>query len=139
MWVRRDGPSRQRIFVDIETSIPLSVTDDYLEEVGTEGGADPDAAATPRNEGKGEINAHIEKDASVNSEAVPAPSSSSPTAPSSHKYKWVPVMTYSWERIEVGEPQLSLFDIPPPWNHSTCTRHIGGWPSIHAFHHFLIV
>ena len=53
------------------------------------------------------------------------------------KGKWVSVMTYSFESIELGEPNITNFEIPFPWDHDTCIRHIGGWPYIHAFHHFL--
>lgn len=35
----------------------------------------------------------------------------------------------------VQEP--AVFELPEPWSHKRCKRHIGGWPYIHLFHHYL--
>jgi hypothetical protein len=31
----------------------------------------------------------------------------------------------------------SVFELPHPWTHKRCKRHIGGWPYLHLFHHYL--
>ncbi len=97
LWINKDGPARQRIYVDAETGLPLSVTDEYWEE-------------GPR--------------------------------------RWAAVTTYTFEALLVlsappadKESEVGgAFEIAEPWGeHEGCSRHIGGWPSIHAFHHFLRV
>jgi len=51
------------------------------------------------------------------------------------------VVTYNIEEIksldDVDDAPL-LFRLPEPYiTESSCTHHVGGWPSIHAFHTFL--
>jgi hypothetical protein len=47
-----------------------------------------------------------------------------------------PLLTYEYSNVVLGEPQSSLFDIPPPHAHENCTRHVGGFPYLHVFHYF---
>jgi hypothetical protein len=120
MWVRRDGPARQKIFVDIETNIPLSVTDEYFEEGG---------------EGSGEGAA-----VGVGADGPASSSTSSSSSRAPTRGKWVAVMTYTWEGISIGPPPESAFAIAEPWGaHEECERHVGGWPYLHLFHTFLRV
>lgn len=53
--------------------------------------------------------------------------------------EWVPVMTWSFETLSLEAPPAAAFELPAPWTHKLCKRHIGGWPSIHLFHHYLRV
>jgi hypothetical protein len=32
-----------------------------------------------------------------------------------------------------------VFELPDGWTHKRCKRHIGGWPYLHLFHHYLKV
>jgi hypothetical protein len=112
MWINRDGPARQKIFVDVETGIPLSVTDEYFEEADSDGGGGGGGGGG----GTGAAGA------------------------GKAKGRWVSVMTYSWEHIAVGQPDEAAFEIAQPWGaHDACARHVGGWPYIHAFHTYLKV
>lgn len=49
----------------------------------------------------------------------------------------VPLMTYDWHDLKVQEPSSSIFDLPEPYTHKSCTRQIGGFPYLHAFHWYL--
>ena len=53
-----------------------------------------------------------------------------------------PLLTYEFSSVALGDPQstsrdVKLFDVPAPFEHSVCTRHVGGFPYIHIFHHFV--
>ena len=49
----------------------------------------------------------------------------------------IPLLTYDYSDVAIGEPDESWFDLPEPYQHSTCTRHIGGFPYLHIFHYFV--
>lgn len=49
----------------------------------------------------------------------------------------IPLLTYDFTDVSVGEPESSWFDLPEPYEHSTCQRHIGGFPYLHVFHYFV--
>mmetsp|Transcript_14216 Transcript_14216/g.23661 ORF Transcript_14216/g.23661 Transcript_14216/m.23661 type:complete len:223 (-) Transcript_14216:119-787(-) len=46
-------------------------------------------------------------------------------------------LTYDYSDVVVGAPDESWFDIPEPYTHDTCTRHVGGFPYLHIFHYFV--
>jgi hypothetical protein len=46
-------------------------------------------------------------------------------------------LTYDYTDVELGAPDDSWFDIPPPYEHSSCARHVGGFPYLHVFHYFV--
>ena len=53
-----------------------------------------------------------------------------------------PLLTYEFSDIALGDPLSTsrdekLFDVPPPFEYRACTRHVGGFPYIHIFHHFV--
>lgn len=50
---------------------------------------------------------------------------------------WIPMLTYDFLDVSVGEPESSWFDLPEPYQHKTCQRHIGGFPYLHVFHYFV--
>lgn len=52
---------------------------------------------------------------------------------------FVPIMTYDFLDFELVVPAETVFTLSPPWNDENCSRHIGGWPYIHLFHHYLRV
>lgn len=49
----------------------------------------------------------------------------------------VPLMTYDFYELNVGAQAMELFELPSPYTHDTCEFHVGGFPYIHAFHHYL--
>lgn len=100
LYLRKDGTSRQKIYIDNKLQLPISITDEFYDTSLSQ-----------------DTNTHT-KDTRTSG-------------------TWVPVMTYTFESIELGEPSGDEFTVPFPWDHQTCSRHIGGWPYIHAFHHFL--
>lgn len=126
-WTREDYPSRQQVYVDAATGVPFALVDEFFEELGA---ADPPAMEYPGQDPAG----------------VPVPEPPSATAGT-----WAPVMTYVFETLAVGPPatwplsaeqRSRLWAVPPPWredNRTLCVRHQGGWPYLHAFHHFLRV
>lgn len=53
--------------------------------------------------------------------------------------RWELVMTWQLDAMS-GEPVTDAdFRLPPPFTHETCELVLGGWPSVHVFHHFLRV
>lgn len=52
---------------------------------------------------------------------------------------FIPIMTYDFLDFELVVPAETTFNLSPPWNDKNCSRHIGGWPYIHLFHHYLMV
>ena len=48
-----------------------------------------------------------------------------------------PLMTYDFKNIVLGEQRANTFELPKPYTHKKCTRHIGGWPYLHVFHYYL--
>lgn len=49
----------------------------------------------------------------------------------------IPLLTYDYSDVALGEPDESWFDLPEPYQHSSCVRHIGGFPYLHVFHYFV--
>lgn len=49
----------------------------------------------------------------------------------------VPLLTYDYTDVVIGEPEAEWFDLPEPYDHKTCSRHIGGFPYLHIFHYFV--
>jgi hypothetical protein len=49
----------------------------------------------------------------------------------------LPMLTYDYSDVVLGEPAPSWFDVPSPHSHDTCDRHIGGFPYLHVFHYFV--
>ena len=48
-----------------------------------------------------------------------------------------PMLTYDFHNVTMGPPDSAVFEIPVPFSHFTCERHIGGFPYLHIFHHFV--
>mmetsp|Transcript_14529 Transcript_14529/g.32033 ORF Transcript_14529/g.32033 Transcript_14529/m.32033 type:complete len:226 (-) Transcript_14529:1348-2025(-) len=46
-------------------------------------------------------------------------------------------LTYDYTDVELGAPDDSWFDIPSPYEHASCARHVGGFPYLHVFHYFV--
>jgi len=53
--------------------------------------------------------------------------------------RYTPLMTYDFIQFNPVAPSESVFALDTPWLHSTCSRHTGGWPYFHLFHHYLRV
>lgn len=49
----------------------------------------------------------------------------------------VPLLTYDYSNVNLGPPRSSLFELPQPYVHNKCDRHVGGFPYQHIFHHFV--
>ncbi len=49
----------------------------------------------------------------------------------------IPLLTYDYSDVIIGEPEAEWFELPEPYEHKTCTRHIGGFPYLHIFHYFV--
>ena len=49
----------------------------------------------------------------------------------------VPMLTYDYSDVALGPPEETMFEIPEPFTHGSCDRHVGGFPYIHAFHYFV--
>ena len=50
----------------------------------------------------------------------------------------VSLMTYEFHNLRLSQPRRASFAIPLPHSHDSCEHHIGGFPYIHAFHHYLM-
>ena len=53
-----------------------------------------------------------------------------------------PLLTYEFSDIALGDPLVTsndptLYDLPRPFEHGTCTNHVGGFPYMHIFHYFV--
>ena len=48
-----------------------------------------------------------------------------------------PLLTYDYFDVIVGPPSESMFELPQPFDHISCVRHVGGFPYLHIFHHFV--
>lgn len=48
-----------------------------------------------------------------------------------------PLLTYDYSDVVLGTVDSSYFDLPPPYSHETCVRHVGGFPYLHIFHYFV--
>jgi len=48
-----------------------------------------------------------------------------------------PLMTYDFKNVQLGPQDEASFQLPKPYTHKKCTRHIGGWPYLHVFHWYL--
>ena len=48
-----------------------------------------------------------------------------------------PLLTYDYSDVLLGPPDDSWFEIPAPYEHSSCSRHAGGFPYLHVFHYFV--
>ena len=53
--------------------------------------------------------------------------------------RWVALMTYDILDFEEVAPSEDAVALDAPWTHKTCDRHVGGWPYLHLFHHYLAV
>lgn len=49
----------------------------------------------------------------------------------------VPLLTYQFSDVYVGELDQSWFELPEKFPHKECVRHVGGFPYIHLFHYFV--
>ena len=49
----------------------------------------------------------------------------------------VPMLTYDYRDVVLGQPDAAHFQLPVPYQHDHCDRHVGGFPYIHAFHYFV--
>jgi len=49
----------------------------------------------------------------------------------------VQMLTYDFTEVELGQPEAAHFELPLPYLHEQCDRHVGGFPYIHAFHYFV--
>lgn len=47
------------------------------------------------------------------------------------------LLTYDYSDVTLGAPDDSLFDLPAPYEHKACVRHVGGFPYLHIFHYFV--
>ena len=52
---------------------------------------------------------------------------------------FVPLMTYDVLDLEAVAPAEDAFALDGSWTHDGCKRHVGGWPYMHLFHHYLMV
>lgn len=52
---------------------------------------------------------------------------------------WVALMTYDVLDFEAVAPAEAALALDGPWTHATCERHVGGWPYLHLFYHYLAV
>lgn len=50
---------------------------------------------------------------------------------------YTPMLTYDYSEVTLEAPEDSWFDLPEPHQHSTCVRHVGGFPYLHIFHYFV--
>ena len=48
-------------------------------------------------------------------------------------------MTYDLLDFEEVAPAEDAVALDAPWTHESCDRHVGGWPYLHLFHHYLAV
>ncbi|CAM9559731.1 unnamed protein product [Scytosiphon promiscuus] len=52
----------------------------------------------------------------------------------------VPVVTYDFSGLSLGPQAPELFDLPEPYlPREACDLHVGGFPYLHLFHHYLRV
>lgn len=49
----------------------------------------------------------------------------------------VPLLTYDFSEVVLGQPAAEYFELPAPFVHEQCDRHVGGFPYIHVFHYFV--
>lgn len=50
---------------------------------------------------------------------------------------YTPLLTYDYSDVTLEAPEPSLFELPEPYTHKACTRHVGGFPYLHVFHYFV--
>ena len=48
-----------------------------------------------------------------------------------------PLLTFDFSDVEIGPMSEQLFELPEPYSHSSCERHLGGFPYLHVFHYFV--
>ncbi|CAM9472755.1 unnamed protein product, partial [Discosporangium mesarthrocarpum] len=51
----------------------------------------------------------------------------------------VPMMTYDFMGVVIGQQSVSVFDLPESYTHKDCEIHVGGFPYLHLFHHYMVV
>eukprot|EP01039_Chlorochromonas_danica_P005455 gene5455-6006_t len=52
----------------------------------------------------------------------------------------IPLLTYEFSDVSLEEPDAQWFELPENYDNNTtttCMRHIGGFPYLHIFHHFV--
>ncbi len=49
----------------------------------------------------------------------------------------IPTMTYELKNLVAETPTPSTFELINGYTHGTCTRHLTGFPYLHAFHWYL--
>lgn len=123
VWEHVDGPTRQLIFVDMETQIPVGVADEYWDTDKPAPSPSPSPSPSPAAE------------AAVGADG----SSATDGSGGGKKGAWVRVMSYMVDNLVVGPPPASVWEIDAPYSHRECARHLGGWPYLHVFHWFLRV
>lgn len=47
------------------------------------------------------------------------------------------LMTFEYSNTKIGSIDEEIFVLPPEHSHSSCERHIGGFPYLHVFHYFV--
>jgi hypothetical protein len=47
------------------------------------------------------------------------------------------LLTYDYSNVVIGKPDSNLFELPESYDHSSCTRQVGGFPYLHVFHYFV--
>jgi len=48
-----------------------------------------------------------------------------------------PLLTYDYSEVSLQVPGAATFELPTGVSYDSCDRHIGGFPYLHAFHHFV--
>jgi len=48
-----------------------------------------------------------------------------------------PMLTYDYSDVRLAPPDETLFDVPAPFTHEQCERHVGGFPYLHVYHYFV--
>lgn len=47
------------------------------------------------------------------------------------------LLTYEYSNVALGIPPEEVFEVIAPHTPKSCTRHVGGFPYLHIFHHFV--
>lgn len=49
----------------------------------------------------------------------------------------MPMLTYDFTDVVIGEPPVESFELVEPFLHEHCDHHVGGFPYTHVFHYFV--
>ena len=47
------------------------------------------------------------------------------------------LLTFEYSNTKIGSIDEEIFVLPPDYTHSSCERHLGGFPYLHVFHYFV--